>query len=143
MTFAGSVIRIILFWCINSYYALGHADGLAQALDNLDVTYIYHEHIDANGDVVTGKDYLSTNGGCYTKYGAVSETISLRVDECSYDSELKHWNSWGNCPQCGRIWTGVNSSTGIYVSHTHSIGYYYLLNCGKTTESIESVIVNY
>ena len=136
------VIRIIVEIGINSYYTLGFIDGQLNVTNNLNISYTYHKHVDGEGNIAN-KEYLAILGGCYTKYSAVSESISVCVNECSYDSDRRQWNSWGNCPRCGRIWTGVQSSTGVWVSHSHNIGYYYLLNCGKTTDTVESATIIY
>ena len=115
---------------------------MAQTLSNLQVSYTYHQHTDNNGNV-TNSNYLTTSGGCYTRYADVNETIQIVVGSCAYDPDEEHWNSWGNCYKCGSVYTGWYSSTGAVVNHTHSIGKYYWRNCGKTEETIESATIIY
>ena len=115
---------------------------MTQTLSNLQVSYTYHQHTDNNGNV-TNSNYLTASGGCYTRYADVNETIQVVVTSCKFDPGADQWNSWGNCYRCGEIWTGPNDSTGVVVNHTHSLGKYYLRNCGKTTETIESATIIY
>ena len=86
---------------------------------------------------------MKTSGGCYTKYEAVKETISIKVASEAYDDEREQWNCWGICYLCGEVWLGADIRLNDYTTHTHTLGNYYLLSCGKTTDTIETATIIY
>ena len=111
----------------------------------MNIQYSYHEHKDGNGNVIVDEEYLSTQGGCFTNYNNVNETIKVKCTESNYESGERVWNSWGNCPKCGKVYLSAAASSvvGREFNHTHSLGKYYLRNCGKTTDTIESATIIY
>lgn len=127
-----------------AYYNLGYTDGISK-INNSSIKYIYHQHKDKDGNVVTAST-MSSYGGCYTNRQPVNETIQVRRSRVAYDPGCNQDNSWGNCPRCGEIYTGWkrpgNSWDSDYVSHTHTIGYAYGIGCGKSTSTIESAVIN-
>lgn len=106
--------------------------------------YNYHEHNDGNGNIIND-DYIATSGGCYTNNKDVYETVSILCTSTYYYAPENAWNCFGNCTRCGEVYLTVASSNlyGQYLNHTHSIGKYYWLNCGKTTDTIESATIIY
>lgn len=122
-----------------AYYNQGFADGYAQVMNNLTPQYVYHVH---TGDSVNG-------GGCYGE--KVEETVTC-VHEFAYD-ELEPDGSH----KCYGKYEGTycdmypdrlawNVSEEAFAAgnrgpgtHDITIGGYYVLNCGKTDKTIESV----
>lgn len=118
---------------------------MAEALDNLEVQYTYHEHKDSAGNVTT-EEYLSDSGGCYTQKQERKETTPILCSRNGYVASENAYNNWGYCSKCGgEVYLGPSGGNmyGKYISHTHSLGYYYYLGCGKTTDTIESATIIY
>lgn len=63
-----SIIKISVIIPIlgnDTYYNLGYAEGYTKATDGKTIIYNYHQHIDADGNVIT-ETSNSISGGCYT-----------------------------------------------------------------------------
>ena len=82
----------------NSYYNRGYADGYANSLDSVTISYTYHEH--------TGSSAEGT--GCYTNpiYHTHINSCHRQVwcgNPYSYDAGT-HWvtDYHGTCPGCGK-----------------------------------------
>lgn len=136
--YAGCVIRIILEFCNNSYYAKGYTDGYQKSQDSVSVTYQYHQH---TGDSTSGT-------GCYTK--AITKTVQTGTENYSYHPTVSDddGNGTENCGNCGtKIYTGPYGSTECGCLCTGSRPVYgtvvdhYEINCGKTTSTIERAII--
>lgn len=141
------------------YYDLGYADGQAN-LPNASVEYIYHEHVNGKGEVVTTTPlYTTTNpGGCYkasghthNKGGATCEWGTIKVPngtckctvgnddwEYEYQCSCGHWHDDGE--ECGAT---IYKTTEGYKCNNSPTNTYKLTKCGKTTSTIEKAIIVY
>ena len=130
----------------NNYYNKAYTQGIADGLSKVNVNYVYHQHVDGNGSVITSST-ISTKGGCFTTSTPIQETIQVSRSKVAYDPGCNQDNSWGYCSRCGEIYTGWKrpgeSWSSSTVSHTHTIGYAYAPGCGKTTSTIESAVISY
>lgn len=134
-------------------------DGMQQALDNLEVSYTYHEHEGSEG---------STANGCYTQavyhshlstcYQAATGSLYW---ENHYRDDQGNWCNRYYCNTCGAFTgqQGVSNGSGFksgQLEGIHQCGYTiavcgkstdtiesYTLGCGKTDETIESVTIIY
>lgn len=113
----------------------------------MNIQYTYHVHKNGDGNI-TDVEYLTNSGGCYTKKQERKETTSVVVTR-SWLGEGNNYNIWGNCSKCsGEVYLGTypgewGNPVGKYISHTHSLGYFYYHGCGKTTDTIESATIIY
>lgn len=135
-----------------AYYAQGVVDGLAQALDNLEIQYTYHIHEGSEG---------TTSNGCYTKPITHSHNNACycsgyfthngtNVKNCSFDNNTIYPIV---CSNCGRYeqWYGKDMSRyGAYnvcgrfiCTKSTSEILKYSLGCGKTEGTIESATIIY
>ena len=122
--------------CVNNaaYYAQGVVDGMANALDNLDVQYTYHVH---SGDA-------STIGGCY---GNITKQCPGRYITTKESWFNRCWWSVITCNSCGVSWTNedgdyaykAGSDRGKCTRAVSGIG----LSCGKTEQTIASATIIY
>ena len=131
-------------------------DGLAQALDNLEVQYTYHVHEGSAG---------TTANGCYTKaevhnhvttcYAKCTGTIIANGQNTQNSDGT--YNCMGTCNSCGKVPTlsgfttskknGDSLGSCIFRTSTlicgKSTNAIYALGCGKTEETIESATIIY
>ena len=116
----------------SSYYDQGYQDGLAKAGDRLakgtaHVEYIYHKHLDKDGNVVSFSNAASfkqsSAGGCFTKAiykvhshsikcgtkytshthnrSCATQTVSSDIQYHSYYVDHGDGGGHQQCPQCG------------------------------------------
>ena len=116
---------------------------MAQALDNLEVSYTYHVH---KGDSTNG-------GGCYDKENMVQFISKYETKYVSCTGRLEAYSdengSSAKCNKCGflrgapdaGLVCGYARATQVPVYDTRQEG--WLLNCGKTEETVESVTIKY
>ena len=122
-------------------------DGLAQALNNLNIVYTYHEH--------EGSEGASPNG-CYTKVVQHGHVDSCYT-QCTGTHKYGGYNYTENngtiyyvkpCNVCGKDDRGTNTSDVKCTNKTLSCNIdssilNYELGCGKTEDTIESVTIVY
>ena len=129
-------------------------DGLAEALDNLEIQYTYHEHEGSEGPTsngcyfypvyhehetscycpgpsrFAGPVYLQNANGSYTRY-------SFICNNCGKENGYNHNNPYGSSANfcvagsvlCGKTPGGTIES--------------YILGCGKDETTVESVTIIY
>lgn len=138
-----------------AYYASGVVDGLAQALDNLEVQYTYHIHEGSEGTTANGcyitPVYHSHVSSCYS-----SHTSSwMHTGEHVQTGTEGQWACQYQCSICGQRYSQNNNqgshstkpptkthSTLICTKSTSTIDN-YTLGCGKNEGDIESAIIIY
>lgn len=119
------------YW--NQGYASGYTDGMKNAMDNIEITYTYHEH----------KGSQEVQGGCYT-----NPVYHYHSDDCyipcsgylvSYESEwdnkdqaIRHWY---RCNTCNYYW-GSACGDGKAFPCTQK-----LLVCTKTEKRILIIMI--
>ena len=137
----------------NSYYANGFIAGQQNIYDNLNISYTYHKHVDGAGNEQSDDYQASTSGGCFTKENIVYTTTTgpcgnrlfQNGTTAIYDDVAHEWitvNKY-DCPTHG--YQGVDSGN-CTVQCTKQVDTgkrYYNLNCGKTTDSIDSATITY
>ena len=115
-------------------------------MDNLNIIYTYHTHKDGEGNVINA-EYLASSGGCYTNEKEIKETVSVYITKTEYAAHVQSYMCYGTCSRCGYVSVSptVFQQDPIYTNgkHTHSLGYYYYLGCGKTADTIESATIIY
>lgn len=121
----------------NTYFNLGYAEGLSET-EEATLVYNYHEH--------TGSSVEGT--GCYTKPVYVMAT---RTEKCDgYISMYGDSTQEVKCGTCNHVYPNggsngkkIGDKCGGYVEVNYSTGVinYYVINCGKTTETIESATI--
>lgn len=137
-----------------AYYAQGVVDGLAEALDNLEIQYTYHEHTGSEG---------TTANGCY-----IMPVIHTHLTNCYcagtlYDTgqrqEAIHptWTAYyivSRCSGCGATpWLMTNggrdeswklgTTCGALICGKTNTVEGYILGCGKDETTVESVTIKY
>ena len=139
----------------NSYYARGYAEGAADTLNAVNIQYSYHVHLDSSGNEQNADYQASTSGGCFTKENIVYTTTTGICGNNLYNAgsttlydDVKHeyvtaYNY--NCPIHGTREVQGDNYSGIcnfVVTKQVDTGErYYTVNCGKTTDSIETAII--
>jgi len=129
----------------NSAYQKGYLDGKAE-IYNAKVTYTYHEHKSANGEVRTA-DYCSEEqGGCFNEPHYYISGSENHYGTCSgyfvIDPTMHYKEGsdggfaeecYAACNACGTVggYGGKCTATTSWTSNTYSIDY-YMCNCGKT-----------
>lgn len=106
----------------SSYYDAGYADGLAKAGDKIatgkaHIEYIYHQHVEANGNVISFSDaanyHSTTSGGCFCKtvYKQHVHTGTSSKSGGCYTSGYHTHTS-----RCGTTYTSHSHSSGCYTN---------------------------
>ena len=157
-----NIIKIIKDSNNDTYYKLGIADGLAQALDAVSITYVHHSHsLTSTTDTYEDNDAStananslgesqSTSGGCFTKAVAHYSHSAYGVrtaDKGSggYSGQLV------KCPICGQYvaCTGEagheyeNENEYYYTGTCYGyVTYTYSASCGYTNGEVLSAIIN-
>lgn len=109
----------------NNGYNEGYTQGVADALNKVNIKYSYHSHIGNNSSV----------GGCYGKLTGKTP-IYCGCDNYAYDQD---GNGSTRCAFCYHNHGGDECNAVIsYDSYT-----YIDLVCGKTTKTIESATIVY
>lgn len=110
----------------NSYYDQGVVDGLAQALDKINIEYEYHQHVNGTGKVCSEGTQFTSPEGCFTKKVRVA-TGQTRV--CGSTNIVRD-STVGvtyRCADCGEHHEN-------YVSRCDNIipvyATYYVVGCG-------------
>ena len=124
-----------------AYYAQGVVDGMAQALDNLNIQYTYHSH---SGTADNGL-------GCYTIPIRHTHENSCYTTVYGVYEKTSDWTGsvYDRCTRCGDTQgVGLEGVTHCYgtnltctIDTTIISG--YSLGCGKTEETIESATIIY
>lgn len=127
-TIARSVIRIILAFYNNSYYARGYSEGYAK-IDSATVNYIYHEHTTDCYETIDVYGYVTRYKSCPGKL--------------NYD--IPNSQEWG-CGVCGHEGGGGKNDpcpAQIPYQSYEKVGTIEQLKCGKTEDTIEKAIISY
>ena len=151
------VIRINTSNYNNSYYNSGFIDGQQNIYDDLNISYTYHKHKDADGNEQSVEYQASVSGGCFTKENIIYTTTTGPCGQQLYNAGatsiyndvtgewLTAYNF--NCPIHGHQRTeGGGWSGNCTVQCTKEVDTgkrYYTINCGKTEDSIESATITY
>ena len=107
-------------------YSQGYVDGQKNSTTNLDVVYTYHKHSSSCNDTCKGQLYAT----------AVGREAYLN----QYDQQV--WVAEQKCGRCGAVSLDYGMAK-HYVGQPLGICSVSTLSCGKTTESVESVTINY
>lgn len=138
---------------IESARAKGASDGAA-AVTSPGIEYIYHQHTDASGNVITNNSHQApSSGGCFTTYhnDPVYTTTRCGGSLVINSSPKMEWdanqgwhqvgqNVWAECSKCGAHYdqSAYYNSQGCTGSTTTLTGYrtYYTCSCGHTSGEI-------
>lgn len=116
----------------DAYFNLGYAAGYAKA-DNASLKYIYHSHVDFNGNNRNSGYKASQSGGCFKKGICGGAYLDDGYDQ---------YYNWIKCSRCGfRKSTDHGSVGDDCYREVSSNARYYIINCGKTESTIESVVI--
>lgn len=144
-----------------NYYNKAYTQGIADGLSKVNVSYVYHKHIDGNGNLSSSVLYTTTDpGGCYVSAGHTHNKTGTCGTAYSYQSH----DAWGRitdnysgsaahqvCKGCGRggySWDNFNwgaqcpTPVGSYYTCGNQINT-WKIGCGKTENSIEQAIIHF
>lgn len=107
-------------------YRQGYSQGVAEALNKVNVVYTYHEHVGSS----------NVEGGCY---GYLTGTQPVLCGCNSYVWADYDGNGTATCANC---WHNHGSRTCDAVETYQTYGYIGLI-CNKTTDTIESATIQY
>ena len=129
---------------------------MAYATNNSKISYTFHKHIDANGNVQSASYQASTSGGCYTTENIIYNTttgpcggyIGYSHTSQIYDDVAGEWVSYKfyKCSKCGAQYSQdrlPSSCTKTVNKQVDSGKRYYTVGCGKTESSIESATIQF
>ena len=117
----------------DTYFDLGYAAGYAKT-ENASLTYLYHFHVDAEGNVQSANYKASKSGGCFSKGICGGKYLNDGHDQ---------YYHWIKCNRCGYRKSTDHGSAGDGCSREVSNAGYYLINCGKTESTIESAVITF
>lgn len=139
---------------------MGYSDGYTSNLNNVTIEYIYHKHVDGNGNASSTTKYSTTNpGGCYVAAGHTHNATGTCATE-TYTYEETQGHAWttlsdGQAQQCTRCGY-INSAGGspymkcpvkaIKTGTRYACGSYtntWVIGCGKSTSTIETATIKY
>ena len=137
------------------WYSKGIADGLSKA----NVDYVYHKHVDGNGNPSNTVLYTTTNpGGCYVSGGhthnktSTCSTQTVKQDRW-YSSYYVDNGDGGGYQQCGCGECSYRQDADMPFSHNHPVSTTvyscgnppntWKIGCGKTEQSIEYATIKF
>lgn len=139
-----------------AYYNKGYAEGYAQSINSVAISYTYHKHTNGNGDIVTKATVYSSAapGGCYIAAGHKHNAITT-CSTTTTKTKKTHTHSMhaGTCPHCGHVTHEGDTDSNGYANHsctyTSTTTSYtcgsptntWKLGCGKTESTIESATI--
>lgn len=106
----------------SSYYDAGYADGLAKAGDKIatgkaHIEYIYHQHVEANGNVISFSDaanyHSTTSGGCFCKT-VYKQHVHTGTSSKSGGCYTRGYHT--HTSRCGTTYTSHSHSSGCYTN---------------------------
>lgn len=97
-------------------YNRGYTNGYSKATGSARISYVYHQHVNGTGAVVTANTVYSTSnpGGCYVAAGHTHDATGTCGYHKVYAIPLGEHNScehhgsgnrcaWVKCSECGRV----------------------------------------
>lgn len=146
---------------VNTAYANGYSDGVDYAIGHANVEFVYHVHVNGDGDTVTAQTVYTTQnpGGCYIAAGhthnmtGTCSYYTTPIRFCGAGCNWTHYddsgihNEWkcsnGHSRPAGENPCQKRVSGGDKVYTCGSPVNTYVLGCGKTTSTIEQAIINF
>jgi len=129
----------------NIAYAIGYTDGMASAMENIDIQYTYHVHqgdTSSSGGCYTTPVYHSHANGCYKKCGGTigpSENVDIAAGGQWTVRICQTCGEWYNPSATPSTCTKLTSTVICGKKTTTIEG--YSLGCGKTIDTIESATI--